>query len=153
MQTATIALSGIRRLSRFFGLAITIAGFSDASSGALQIFSSGRFAEHPRLSDAGCRVDCRVDLRGSLVDEAVEEKVTTTSDYALTRALYSVKETKALLSIGTTTLYELIKRGELKPTKLGSKTLFYATDLAAFLAKIREPKAIGHIRGKSEMRA
>ncbi len=46
-----------------------------------------------------------------------------------------------MLSIGRTSLYDLVKRGELKPAKLGKKTLFYATDLAALLTKLREPKA------------
>jgi excisionase family DNA binding protein len=75
----------------------------------------------------------------------------TSNEYGLERALYSVKETKALLSIGQTTLYELIKRGELRPTKLGKKTLFYASDLAALLTKLREPNAVPQLRGTSEI--
>jgi Helix-turn-helix domain len=39
---------------------------------------------------------------------------------------------------GGTTLYALIKRGDLKPFKLGRKTLFCASDLAAFLDRLRE---------------
>ncbi len=57
--------------------------------------------------------------------------------YGLQKAAYSVNETLALLSIGRTSLYELIKTGELKATKFGHKTLFLAPDLAAFLDKLR----------------
>ena len=51
---------------------------------------------------------------------------------------YSVGETLELLSIGRTSLYEAVKRGELKPVKFGRKTLFFATDLTAFLAKLSQ---------------
>ena len=77
----------------------------------------------------------------------------TPNEYGLAKALYGVNETMALLSIGRTSLYELVKRGELKPTKLGMKTLFYATDLAALLTKLREPKAVPQLRGTSEVQA
>jgi excisionase family DNA binding protein len=42
-----------------------------------------------------------------------------------------------LLSIGRTALYAAVKRGDLKRVKFGKKTLFYAADLAAFLARLR----------------
>ena len=75
----------------------------------------------------------------------------TPSEYGLVKALYGVNETMALLSIGRTSLYELVKRGELKPAKLGKKTLFYASDLAALLAKLRQPKAVPQLQGTSEV--
>jgi excisionase family DNA binding protein len=59
-------------------------------------------------------------------------------EYGFFKAAYSVKETLSLLSMGRTTLYALIKRGDLKPFKLGRKTLFCASDLAAFLDRLRE---------------
>jgi excisionase family DNA binding protein len=62
-------------------------------------------------------------------------------EYGFMKACYSVNETLTLLSIGRTSLYDLVKRGDLKPAKLGKKTLFYASDLAALLTKLREPKA------------
>jgi hypothetical protein len=34
-------------------------------------------------------------------------------------------------------LHAAVRRGELTPIKFGKKTLFYATDLAAFLTKLR----------------
>jgi excisionase family DNA binding protein len=55
------------------------------------------------------------------------------------KAAYSVNETLTLLSIGRTSLYRLVKCGELRPGKLGKKTLFYASDLAALLERIRQP--------------
>jgi excisionase family DNA binding protein len=57
--------------------------------------------------------------------------------FGLIKAAYSVNETLDLLRIGRTSLYEAIKRGELRQTKFGKKTLFYAADLAAFLTGLR----------------
>jgi hypothetical protein len=42
-----------------------------------------------------------------------------------------------LLSIGRTSLYAAVKRGDLKCVKFGKKTLFYAADLASFLTRLR----------------
>ena len=42
-----------------------------------------------------------------------------------------------MLSIGRTLLYKLVKRGELTPAKVGTKTLFYASDLAALLTRLQ----------------
>jgi excisionase family DNA binding protein len=58
--------------------------------------------------------------------------------FGLVKAAYSVSETLNLLSIGRTTFYELVDRGDLKITKLGRKSLVYAIDLAALLSKLRE---------------
>jgi Helix-turn-helix domain len=58
-------------------------------------------------------------------------------EYGLLKAAYSVNETLALLSLGRTSLYQLVKDGELVPTKFGKKTLFAAPDLAALLNKRR----------------
>lgn len=55
------------------------------------------------------------------------------------KVAYGVNETLELLSIGRTSLYAAVKRGELTPVKLGRKTLFCAVDLAAFLTKLRKP--------------
>jgi excisionase family DNA binding protein len=56
--------------------------------------------------------------------------------FGLTKAAYSVRETLEVLSIGRSSLYEAIGRGELAPVKFGRKTLLYAADLAAFLAPL-----------------
>jgi excisionase family DNA binding protein len=58
-------------------------------------------------------------------------------DYGLVKAAYSVNETLSMLSIGRTSLYSLVKSGELPAVKLGKKTLFYASDLAGLLTKLR----------------
>jgi excisionase family DNA binding protein len=55
----------------------------------------------------------------------------------LRRAAYSVNETLEILSIGRTQLYELVKEYRLRPVKLGKKTLFFADDIADFLAELR----------------
>ena len=57
--------------------------------------------------------------------------------YNLNKAAYSVTETMAQLSVGRTKLYSLIKKGDLRPVKLGKKTIFHAGDLADFLSKLR----------------
>jgi excisionase family DNA binding protein len=57
--------------------------------------------------------------------------------FGLTKAAYSVNDTIDLLSIGRTTFYALVGRGDLKITKLGKKSLVYATDIAALLTKLR----------------
>jgi hypothetical protein len=56
--------------------------------------------------------------------------------FGLVKAAYSVSATLDLLSIGRTSLYAAVKRGDLHPVKFGRKTLFYAADLAAFLNKL-----------------
>jgi excisionase family DNA binding protein len=59
-------------------------------------------------------------------------------EFGLVKAAYSVNETLDLLSIGRTSLYKVVSQGALRPTKLGKKTLFYASDIAQFLTKLRE---------------
>jgi excisionase family DNA binding protein len=56
--------------------------------------------------------------------------------FGLVKAAYSVNATIDLLSIGRTTFYALVGRGDLKITKLGKKSLVYATDIAALLTKL-----------------
>ena len=57
--------------------------------------------------------------------------------FGLAKAAYAVGETLDLLSIGRTSLYAAVKRGDLKCVKFGKKTLFYAADLASFLTQLR----------------
>ncbi len=57
--------------------------------------------------------------------------------FGLAKAAYAVGETLDLLSIGRTSLYAAVKRGDLKSVKFGKKTLFYASDLASFLTRLR----------------
>jgi excisionase family DNA binding protein len=61
--------------------------------------------------------------------------------FGLAKAAYGVRETIELLSIGRTSLYAAVRRGALTPVKFGKKTLFYATDLAAFLMRLKEATA------------
>jgi excisionase family DNA binding protein len=68
------------------------------------------------------------------------------SALGFTKVAYAVDETLELLSIGRTALYAAVKRGDLKRVKFGKKTLFYAADLAAFLARLR------HLSGSDESR-
>ena len=61
-------------------------------------------------------------------------------EFGLTKIAYGVGEVLEQLSIGRTALYAAVKRRELNPVKFGRKTLFYATDLAIFLARLRQAR-------------
>ena len=63
--------------------------------------------------------------------------------FGFAKAAYAVGETLDLLSIGRTSLYAAIKRGDLKCVKFGKKTLFYAADLASFLTRLRRLNEAG----------
>ncbi len=65
------------------------------------------------------------------------------SALGFTKVAYAVGETLDLLSIGRTSLYAAIKRGDLKCVKFGKKTLFYAADLASFLTRLRRLNEAG----------
>jgi hypothetical protein len=69
--------------------------------------------------------------------------------FGLFRAAYTVKATEELLSISHPGLYELIKRGLIKPGKFGKKTLIYATDIAFVLQKMRDDPKFVRDRTKS----
>jgi excisionase family DNA binding protein len=57
--------------------------------------------------------------------------------FGLQKTAYGITETVELLSIGRSSLYALIRRGELEPVKVGKKTLFLAPDLTRFLNRLR----------------
>jgi excisionase family DNA binding protein len=67
--------------------------------------------------------------------------------FGLIKAAYSVKETLELLSIGRTTFYSIVDRGDLKITKLGKKSLVYAADIAALLVSLRQQTTGKHSAG------
>jgi len=83
------------------------------------------------------------DVSTNKVASSVDKDKKTEGDpidpwaFGLTKVAYAVNETLDLLSIGRTALYAAVKRGDLKRVKFGKKTLFYAADLAAFLARLR----------------
>lgn len=49
---------------------------------------------------------------------------------------YSIKDTIAVSGIGRTTLYQLIRAGELRPVKIGRRTLILRNDLEALLQRM-----------------
>lgn len=61
----------------------------------------------------------------------------TVQNLGLSKAAYSVNETLNILSVSRTSLYEMVKKGSIRPTKYGKKTLFLSADIAAFLNNIR----------------
>jgi excisionase family DNA binding protein len=90
---------------------------------------------HPRKSPVHGSTD-------QALSRASEPAITDTIDprtFGFTKAAYAVGEALDLLSIGRTSLYAAVKRGDLRRVKFGKKTLFFAADLAAFLAKLRRP--------------
>jgi len=66
-------------------------------------------------------------LQNTATSDAIDPRA-----FGFVKAAYAVGETLELLSIGRTSLYAAVKRGELTSVKFGKKTLFYAIDLAAF---------------------
>jgi excisionase family DNA binding protein len=59
------------------------------------------------------------------------------SAFGFAKAAYTVGEALHMLSIGRTSLYAVVERGDLKHVKFGKKTLFYATDLVSFLINLK----------------
>ncbi len=51
------------------------------------------------------------------------------------RRLLTVKEAGARLRISKATLYKIIKSGEIKPVKIGKRTLFTEEELNRFIDK------------------
>ena len=82
-------------------------------------------------------------------DKSTEVDPIDPSALGFAKVAYAVDETLELLSIGRTALYAAVKRGDLKRVKFGKKTLFYATDLAAFLVRLRHLSATDESPGQS----
>jgi len=89
---------------------------------------------HPRKSREHDSTNGAVP--GGCSDKDASDNPIDPRAFGLSKAAYGVGETLDLLSIGRTSLYEAIKRGDLKRVKFGKKTLFYASDLASFLTEL-----------------
>ena len=68
--------------------------------------------------------------------------MSATNVHGFDKACYSVNQTLNILSIGRTSLYALVKRGDLTPLKIGKKTLFTAENISELLNKLRGEAAI-----------
>jgi excisionase family DNA binding protein len=90
---------------------------------------------HPRKSPNHVSTNGAVSSVGN--DKDTRDDPIDPRTFGLAKVAYAVGETFDLLSIGRTALYAAVKRGDLKRVKFGKKTLFYAADLAAFLARLR----------------
>jgi hypothetical protein len=77
--------------------------------------------------------------------EQAEVRTTTgrpgPQDFGLTKIAYSVLEVIALVGIARASVYEAINRGDLRITKLGTRSLILAVDLVEFLTALRERRA------------
>ena len=51
------------------------------------------------------------------------------------RMLFDIPETGQELRVGRTTVYELIKTGELRPIRIGKRTLIPREELERFIAE------------------
>jgi hypothetical protein len=89
---------------------------------------------HPRKSHEHDSTNGAVP--GGRSDKDASDNPIDPRAFGLAKAAYGVGETLNLLSIGRTSLYAAVKRGDLKRVKFGKKTLFYAADLASFLTKL-----------------
>jgi len=94
-----------------------------------------RTMAHPRKSLEHVSTNNAVSSVGN--DKSTGVDPIDPSALGFTKVAYAVDETLELLSIGRTALYAAVKRGDLRRVKFGKKTLFYAADLAAFLARLR----------------
>jgi hypothetical protein len=94
-------------------------------------------------------------VRGGRSDKDASDNPIAPRALGLAKAAYGVGETLDLLSIGRTSLYAAVKRGDLKRVKFGKKTLFYAADLASFLTKLErlseaDAHRVSHAPGASK---
>jgi predicted DNA-binding transcriptional regulator AlpA len=71
-------------------------------------------------------------LRMTNVQQVNTTNPPTGNPFGLQKAAYSVDETIEVLSIGRSSLYALVERGEIKPVKLGKKTLWAPRTISAF---------------------
>ena len=55
----------------------------------------------------------------------------------LDRKSYSIKEVGALIGVGRTTIYEMIKDGELRAVKSGRRTIILARDLDSWVENLK----------------
>jgi len=60
------------------------------------------------------------------------------SSIAGVRLLYPIDETTSLLGIERTTLYRLLRDGEVERVKIGRRTLIPADSIAQYVGRLRE---------------
>lgn len=57
---------------------------------------------------------------------------------SLNRAVYSVDDLLSIVPISRTCVYAAVRSGRLRRTKIGRRTVFMASDVAAYLAALRD---------------
>lgn len=58
------------------------------------------------------------------------------------RKSYSIKEVGTLIGVGRTTIYEMIKEGELRAVKSGRRTIVLARDLESWIENLKPVHSI-----------
>ncbi len=61
------------------------------------------------------------------------------NQYNLIKAAYSIVEVGQLVPFSRTTIYRAMQSGQLKATKLGTRTMILAPHLAEFLDRLDKP--------------
>lgn len=61
----------------------------------------------------------------------------------MTRLLHPTAEAAALIGVGRSTLYELVKSGEIKTVKIGRRTLIADDELQRFVASLVKTGELG----------
>jgi excisionase family DNA binding protein len=51
---------------------------------------------------------------------------------------YTINQTMNILGVGRTSIYKLVKSGELNALKLGRRTLIAASDIAALMKRLQK---------------
>lgn len=69
-------------------------------------------------------------------NKPVRNKADNAGNTAPRTRLVSIEVAAQLLSIGRTTVYDLVNRGELRSTKIGRRTLVSVEDIDAFVDRI-----------------
>ena len=62
--------------------------------------------------------------------------MTPLHELGLVKPTYRAIEACAVLSVGRTKLWQLVKSGQIRSRKCGSRQVFLATDIAAFLSSL-----------------
>jgi hypothetical protein len=73
--------------------------------------------------------------------------------FGLQRALYTINDTRIILSTGRSTVYKLSREGVLPVRKIGEKSVILAVDIARLLARLQAAPRVNSLKGAKMRRA